>query len=801
MKKFFTNAHNALPIFFSTLFIVVFISLSMIFAIMTPSAFANPNENSIANSNNNSNSYTNDIDKQAEEIYNNMSEQDQITQILAVHAHKWNGKDANTVTSDMAKIFQDYHFGAFIMFADNTTTTEGTLKFVTDLQSSTINSGGLPLFMTPDQEGGVVFRFNNCTNHLGNMAVGATKDIKVAEHAGKITASELNAYGITGNLGPCVDVNTNAGNPIIGLRSFGDDKNQVAPLGVAFMKATQENNVLAVVKHFPGHGDVATDSHIGLPRNEKTYAQLKNSDLIPFKACIDNGLDAIMTAHIQFPNIDDTKVDPEFDHGEGKIEVPATLSKKFMTDILKKDYEFKGLVCTDALTMNGIAKYFSASEAIKLGLEAGIDMFAEPVYHRIPNPEEGGAYSSTNITAEEFVTNTEKIITDLKAWKAEKPDNAARLKEAAIQSIKTKIKTGIINYNPSEYTLERANSILRSPENLATEYEDAAKAITVVQNNGTLPIKLNANSKVLFLVQNINTRSEEGVCAIAWNRLKANGLVPDGAKAEYFTFNEDTNINTMKAKIDSADYVIIDSGTNSNQTMSTWGTQTPVKLVDYCKQVGKKSIVQSLRLPYDCGLFPNADAVVVTYNHVGTLIQDRKFIEDNNITTTDDSAGPCTIESVETIFGNIGARGKLPVTIPKWDGTKYTEQIIFPNGHGLEFGQVFNINNVDVNANDGKIIITTNNKTITYSSGNKANFTIPMARSQRTFEEGKDYTVSYEEGKTIITGIGDLVGTKIIDMPTPVAQTGDYSNYIFFILILMIVISLYIYNKSSSKKY
>ncbi|MDO5329228.1 MAG: glycoside hydrolase family 3 N-terminal domain-containing protein [Coriobacteriia bacterium] len=751
-------------------------SILLLLLLILPAAFANANSN--------------DIDKQAEDIYNNMTDQDKISQILAVHAHKWEGKDANIVTSDMAKIFQDYHFGAFVMFADNTSTTEGTLKFVTDLQSNTINSGGLPLFMTPDQEGGVVFRFDNCTNHLGNMAVGATKDPNVAAHAGKITATELNAYGVTGNLAPCVDVNTNAGNPIIGLRSFGDDKNQVAPMGVAFMKATQDNNVLACAKHFPGHGDVATDSHIGLPCNEKNYAELTNSDLIPFKACIDNGLDAIMTAHIQYPNIDATKVTPEFAHGEGDIVVPATLSKKFMTDILKKDLGFNGLVCTDALTMNGIAKYFSPSKAIILGLEAGIDMFAEPVYRRIENPEEGGLYSDSNITAKEFKENTDKIIADITTWKNEKPENDARLKDACLKSIKTKIKTGIINYNPSDYTLDRANSILRSPENLATEYEDAAKANTVVQNNGTLPIKLQESSKVLFLVQNVNARSEEGVCAIAWNRLKANGLVPEGAKAEYFTFDGDTDINTMKTKIDNADYVIIDSGTNGNKAMTTWGTQTPVQLVNYCKQTGKKSIVQSIRLPYDCGLFPNADAVIVTYNHVGTLLQDRQFIEDHNITTTDDSAGPCTIESIETIFGNIGAQGKLPVTIPEWDGTKYTKQIVFPNGHGVEYGQVFNINNVDINTNNGKITITTNNNTITYSSGNDTNFTIPMARAQRTFEEGKDYTVSYEEGKTIITGIGDLVGTKVINTPTPVAQTGDNTLTIIICLLLIGISSL-----------
>lgn len=740
------------------------------------------------------------INDQAEQIYNNMDASERICQILCVHAHTWNGEPMTKIFPDFAKILQDYHFGGMVLFGENTKTTEDLFGLVHDAQENTMSTHagssqtGLPMIIDFDQEGGAVFRLYTGTNCMGNMALGATQDITAASNSAKIIAKELKSMAVNTTLAPSVDVNSNPGNPIIGLRSFGDDPNKVANLGTAFAKNCNENGVIACAKHFPGHGDVDTDSHTGLPCNYKYLDDLEATDLIPFEKCIkDGGVEMIMSAHIQFPNIDKTKVPiekPQEDQSMKEIIVPATISHTFMTDILRDKLGFKGLACTDAISMKALRSFFYEPTIIKYALEAGNDMIYEPII------------ADNDASYREIADN---IIVEINNWTKD-PLHEQRLKEACTNVIKTKIKTGIIDYKASDYSLDKAINTLRNPDSLATEYEDTAKSITLIKNNNNvLPIKLNKDSKIAYLTQNSTSatnanRQSSGSFAIAWNRLKSNGLIPEGNNPNIITYNMDpskgtvTPMETLTNAIDKADYVITDSGVNANTQMGylSWQTNTPNEIVKYAHSKGKKTVVISVRLPYDCQLYPDSDAIICVYNYVGTVFDYQKVLE-YGTTTSSEVCGPSLIEGVECIFGNIAPKGKLPINVKEFNYNKdkpgYNNKIIYPNGYGLNFGnntgQIFNINNTDIQLEytfidaDGtakcpKVTIKTDDqKNITYNNNGendvKKYFTIPIARDSKTFAENKDFKVEYKNNIEVgtatatITGTGDIIGSKTVN--------------------------------------
>lgn len=178
------------------------------------------------------------------------------------------------MNEDVRKLLNEYHYGSFMFFSENIPTTDSTFKFVQDIQKESMKplakgAKGLPVLFENDHEGGVVFRLEEGTNMLGSMATGATFDPQCAANEARVFAEELKSLGINYDDCPCIDVNSNAGNPIINLRSFGDDPDQVADMGEAFTKSMYSNGLLACIKHFPGHGDVDVDSHKALPSSDK----------------------------------------------------------------------------------------------------------------------------------------------------------------------------------------------------------------------------------------------------------------------------------------------------------------------------------------------------------------------------------------------------------------------------------------------------------------------------------------------------------------------------------------------------
>ena len=252
--------------------------------------------------------------------------------------------------------------GGVVLFSRNIETPQQTAELTNQLQrlaGATVRQ--IPLFIGIDQEGGWVIRLKEGATVLpGNMALGATDSTALAERAGEITAVELAAVGVNLNFAPVMDVNNNLDNPVIGRRSFGESPELVSRLGVPYIRGLQRKGVLATAKHFPGHGDTTVDSHFDLPTVSHNRERIHTLELQPFRAAIDADVDAIMTAHIVYPAFDPDR--------------PATLSPTILTDLLRKELSFDGLLITDDMEMKAIDDRYRSGEAAVMAVEAGADI-------------------------------------------------------------------------------------------------------------------------------------------------------------------------------------------------------------------------------------------------------------------------------------------------------------------------------------------------------------------------------------------------------------------------------------------
>ena len=234
-------------------------------------------------------------------------------------------------------------------------------------------------------------RFDDTVNFPWNMAVGATGNPEYARRQGEITAREARALGVQQIFAPVVDVNNNAANPVINVRSYGEDPADVARFAAAFTEGAQAAGAIATAKHFPGHGDTAVDSHRGLPEINVGRERLNTVEFVPFQASVNAGVGAVMVGHIALPQIDATAVRPlprnvkskptdtdeDGEIVEEKAAMPATMSP-VIGNILRNDLKFPGLIVTDALSMSGLTIYFTQEEAAVRALEADADMLLKP---------------------------------------------------------------------------------------------------------------------------------------------------------------------------------------------------------------------------------------------------------------------------------------------------------------------------------------------------------------------------------------------------------------------------------------
>ena len=286
-------------------------------------------------------------------------------------------------------------FGGILLFGENFEDPEQTLRLVADLQTVNQQGGGIPQLIFVDQEGGNVNRIPYSTIGVSNMALGATGDPENARTMAAIHGEEISLLGIHVNFAPVVDVNNNAANPVIGIRSFSDNPQAVAEFGCAYMAGLHDTGTLAALKHFPGHGNTDTDSHTGFPLINSTYDELKANELIPFQAAIDAGADMVMTAHIQYPRIE-KETFTSVSSGE-QLYLPATMSRTILTDILRGDMGFDGVIVSDALDMAAIADNFGMEDILKLTINAGVDLLILPAVKDTNLFRQAGAYVDTAV--------------------------------------------------------------------------------------------------------------------------------------------------------------------------------------------------------------------------------------------------------------------------------------------------------------------------------------------------------------------------------------------------------------------
>lgn len=211
----------------------------------------------------------------------------------------------------------------------------------------------------------------------GNMALAAAGDPALTEECADLLGQEIAALGFNMDFAPVSDVNNNPNNPIIGIRSFSDEPALASQHVTAFLRGLDKNNISAALKHFPGHGNVGEDSHTGLPSSELTVEELKACELIPFQAGIEAGADMIMTAHIQYPNIETETYISKLD--EDIVHLPATLSRTIITGLLREEMGYDGIVITDSMVMDAIATHFDPADAAVLAINAGVDILLCPV--------------------------------------------------------------------------------------------------------------------------------------------------------------------------------------------------------------------------------------------------------------------------------------------------------------------------------------------------------------------------------------------------------------------------------------
>lgn len=264
------------------------------------------------------------------------------------------------VDDQARRLVEDFHVGNFALFGRNYVTAEQVTKMCADLHELTYKKNGYSAYLASDQEGGVVSRV--CIGSAlfpGTMAMAASASAD-AYQVGKNCGNILRSMGILGNFGPVLDVNLDPMNPIIGSRSYSDDPETVARMGVDMIRGMHDGGVLATLKHFPGHGNVCVDSHLGNPRNATPKEELMRTEFMPFQRAFDAGADAIMTAHVIYEDID-----PEF---------PGTVSKKIMTDLLRDQMHFEGFVITDCMEMDAIKVTYGIGPGAVMAIKAGCDM-------------------------------------------------------------------------------------------------------------------------------------------------------------------------------------------------------------------------------------------------------------------------------------------------------------------------------------------------------------------------------------------------------------------------------------------
>lgn len=585
-------------------------------------------------------------------VFKKLSKNERIGQLMVIRAHSNLGQEH---VDGVIKLIKDYNIGGLCFFQGGPVRQANLTNYYQSIAKT-------PLMMCIDGEWGLGMRLDSVIKFPRQLMLGAMSDAKLVHQFGNAVGEQCKRMGIHVNYAPVVDVNNNPDNPVINDRSFGEDKNKVALFGIEYMKGMQEINVMASAKHFPGHGDVAVDSHKDLPIINKTRVQLDSLELYPFKELINAGVGSIMIAHLSIPAIDTIS------------NQPTSLSKKTVTGLLHDELGFSGITFTDALGMKGVTKYYPAGEAALQSLIAGNDILCLP--EDIPN-------------------SIEKIRKAIRHRKLKWKDINTRVKKVLL----VKYNLGLNSVKPIE------------TENLLADLNIQTKKIDSLLSKNAITLLRENNSRTLLPLSSRRGVGGEvkKIAYISIGAAKENAIASrlrTENNADVYLFGSKASIGNQVMddlhkiiptdKSDSAgaekliqsikeknyDVVIIGLHNYSRRPANNFGlSNASVYLMNELQQLNQ-SITLVFGNPYAIKNFCNAPNLLACY-------------EDDDITQQ---------ATADWLQGKIEAKGKLPVTV--CDNLKFGDGIMYNNffpkvvpetvGMSLE-----KLNIIDSIANDG----------------------------------------------------------------------------------------------------
>ncbi len=529
----------------------------------------------------------------AERSLKSLSLRDKIAQLVQIRVP---GKFLNRGGDDFRAIQKDIRqnrVGGVVLFAGNIYESAFLLN---ELQGISL----LPLLVAADFERGAAFRITDTTSFPWTMAVGASGSEQLAYRQGEATAREARALGVHWIFAPVMDVNNNPNNPVINIRSFGEDPDLVARLGAAFIRGAKSCNVLTTAKHFPGHGDTETDSHLNMAVVPSDLSRLQSVELLPFRGAIEAGVDSIMTAHVSVPNVTE------------EPQVPATLSSKVLTDLLRETLQFKGLVVTDALEMGGITNRYWGGQAAVLAIQAGADILLLP-------------------------PNATVVITEVERAVQRGDISESRINESVRKILAVKSRLNL--HKERTVSIRRIADIIASPEHTKLAQDMADQSVTALKDDQRLlPIDPTRYDRIYSIVMTPDLESSPASVFQAEMRQRfpltrtawLNARIPDQIMA------------SVDKAVSEADLIVC--STWSRLASGRAADAIPDAQLDILKklQAAQKPLIWVVfGNPYILPFAPKIDTVLCTFSN----------------------SDVSQIAAAKALSGEIGISGKMPVSI------------------------------------------------------------------------------------------------------------------------------------------
>lgn len=568
-----------------------------------------------------------------------MTLNEKIGQLFVVPAYGTFANDKNKELLRLKRLIARYKIGGLIFMSGD---VYGQAVMTNTLQELS----SVPLWIAQDMEYGAAMRVRGTTRFTPAMGIAATGDPANAYLKGKITAREAKALGVHQIFAPVLDVNNNPENPVINVRSFSADPDTVAWYGQHYIEGVESEGLLATAKHFPGHGDTDTDSHLALPVISHTYARIDSLELVPFRAAINNGLNSVMTAHIAYPNISEN------------IDMPGTLDPTILNRLLSDTLGFEGLVVTDGLEMQGITQKFSPGEAVIQALLAGADMMLISPDEMTAIKEIERAVDSGRLSEQRINRSVKKIL-DLKRDR------------------------GV--FKNHQVDIEALSRRIYTPEYQSVANRIARESVTVLKDErNILPVRDMNYQRIL--VVSVSDR-DTGTLGSSLPR----ELRKYHSNVTHHSLDNRTSTEEKEAILraaDTADLIIIGSFIMVRSHQPIQMPEDQLKVLKELTRRNAPSILMAFGNPYVIGDLPETDVHVLAWS-----------TDDNQVR-----------QSVPGIFGASDIRGKFPATIPDMygigDGLEFNQSVLRfdePEMAGLNIDSLLNLDMVMQEAMDDSV--------------------------------------------------------------------------------------------------